>query len=221
VKALASSRAFLAASARTSGVYDLLEPWHSKVLIGRWRASGRAIPAPSAVKREILRGYARRYGLDTLVETGTYKADTVRALRRDFDRIYSIEVDPGLHRRAERRCRRQRNAVLLCGDSADLLPEVLDRLGGPALFWLDAHCSGAGTGSGATETPILRELSSILGRPGSAHVVLVDDHREFARGQVDYPDEEHLHDLVAGTGYDIEVADDILRLLPSTVAEAR
>jgi hypothetical protein len=209
------ARARLADLARSTRCYDLIEPVHSAVRRASWRRAGRPVPPPSAVKRATLRGYGRRYGLGTLVETGTFKGDTVRCLRRDFDRIYSIEVDETLHRQASRRCRWQRNAVLLRGDSADLLPAVLDQLDRPALFWLDAHCSGAGTGTGPLETPILGELHAILSRSGQRHVVLVDDHREFARGQLDYPSEQAVRDLARSAGYHVEVRDDILRLVPA------
>ena len=204
----------LADIARSNGAYDLAEPVHSTVRIGLWRRSGRPLPAPSAVKRETLRSYARAHGLRTLVETGTYKADTVRALRADFDRIYSVEVDEGLYRRAAHRCRGQRNAVLVHGDSSTALPDILQELDGAALFWLDAHYSGGGTGKTALETPILSELTAILTGPTHGHVVLIDDHREFVRGQVDYPTEREVRELADSAGYVLSQTDDILRLVP-------
>lgn len=201
--------------ARSNGLYDLVEPLHSAVLVQRWRRAGSPVPPPSAVKRATLRDYGRRYGLRIMVETGTFKADTVRALRADFARIYSIEVERGLHEQARRRCRRQVNAVLLLGDSSEVLPAVLAELTEPALFWLDAHYSGAGTGMSSVETPILGELAAILSDPAAGHVVLVDDHREFVQGQVDYPTERAVSSLAEAARYQVSVRDDILRLVPS------
>jgi hypothetical protein len=202
--------------ARATGVYDLLEPVHARAAGRRWHRLGCPVPPPSAVKRATLRSYAQRYGLPTLVETGTYKADTVRALRRCFTEIYSIEVDPVLHRQAQHRCRRQRNAVLLLGDSAHRLVEVVGRMRGPGLFWLDAHYSGGATGMAALETPVLAELRAILSGPVRGHVILIDDYREFVAGRVDYPTEQAVRDLAHSAGYDARAADDILRLVPAT-----
>lgn len=199
---------------RSTGLYDLVEPAHSALQRQLWQRAGRPVPAPSSVKRLTLRDYGRRYGLRTLVETGTFKGDTVRALRRDFDRIYSIEIDEGLHQRARRRCRTQQSARLLQGDSAVVLPAVLNELTEPALFWLDAHYSGAGTGTGDIETPILGELRTILSHRGLRHVILIDDHREFVQGQVDYPSEHAVRELAEAAGYAAEVRHDILRLVP-------
>src|SRR5689334_17814500 len=139
----------LGALARKTGIYDVLEPGYALLKQWQWKRSDCPIPPPSSVKRNILRQYGRTHGLRVLVETGTYRADTVRALRRDFDTIFSIELDETLHADAVTRCAGQSNAVLMKGDSAVVLPEVLARLDGPALFWLDAHYSGGKTATAA------------------------------------------------------------------------
>lgn len=202
--------------ARSTLVYDLVEPLYSRLQIRRWERAGRPLPPPSAVKRETLRRYARRYGLNVLLETGTFKADTVRALRRDFRTIYSIEVDATLHQRAKRRCAGQRNAVLLRGDSAVVLPEVVARLESAALCWLDAHFSGGRTGTAQTDTPVLAELRTIMDSRSVGHIVLIDDHREFVTGARDYPSMSEVESLVAEYGYVVEAAEDILRITPAS-----
>jgi len=201
--------------ARAMSVYDVVEPLHAWAAGYWWRRHGCPVPPPSAIKRRTLQRYADRYGLRTLVETGTYKADTVRALRRSFARIYSIEVDPVLYHQAVRRCRRQRNAVLLLGDSADRLSEVVEAITEPSLFWLDAHYSGAETGMADVETPVMAELKVILGGAVHGHVILIDDYREFVSGQADYPSEHAVSDLARSMGYLVSQSDDILRLVPA------
>lgn len=179
-----------------------------------WQRRGCPIPPPHSVKRDLLRVYARDYGLRTLVETGTYNADTVRGVRRHFDRIISIELDPTLHARALRRCRRQKNAELLLGDSGQLIKDVVARLDAPALFWLDAHYSGPGTARHEIDTPILAELTTVLSAE-SSHVILIDDLREFAAHSPDYPQLELIEQLATQHGYVTAAALDILRLTPS------
>jgi hypothetical protein len=202
--------------ARSTGVYDVLEPIYSRHQRWQWERGSRQGAPPSAVKREVLRSTARQRGLHTLVETGTFKGDTVRALRSDFRAIYSIELDDGLYQKAVQRCRNQRNARLFKGDSAVLMPRVLRELSDPTLFWLDAHWSGSGTAKSDMATPILAELSAILAGAPAGSVVLIDDHRDFVRGATDYPPADRIQQSALSAGFTFVVQDDIMRLCPVT-----
>jgi hypothetical protein len=145
----------------------------------QWWLAGKPLPSPNVVKQRTLIGYQKRYGLQTLVETGTYTGEMVQALGMHVKRLISIEVDPGLHARAVTRFAGQRHIRLLQGDSATLLPGVLESLTGPALFWLDGHYMGSGSGRGAEETPIMAEMTALVGHTMRGHVVLIDDARLF------------------------------------------
>lgn len=200
--------------ARRTGAYDALEPLYGSFQRARWGLLGGPTPPPSAVKRQILRRYARAFDLRTLVETGTYRADTVRALRRDFDVIYSIELDDALYETAVTRTKGQVNARIVHGDSATKLPEVLSELTRPALFWLDAHYSGSGTATAAVETPIGQELAAIFGHAVQGHVVLIDDLREFVSGAADYPPLSVVQEVAEKHSYDLATDADVIRLTP-------
>lgn len=204
--------------ARRVGAYDLVEPSYSRYVLRKWESAGRPLPAPSAWKRELLRKAAKEHGLSTLVETGTYKADTVRALRHDFSLIVSIELDPDLHLAAVTRCRGQANARLYQGDSSAVLRELVPTLETPALFWLDAHYSGTGTAFGEKESPIESELESALG-PGM-HIVLIDDAREFRNQANGYPPINAVEVAAAQHGYSVVEEDDVLVLVPLSGASA-
>jgi hypothetical protein len=192
---------------------DVSYPIVTMICYRKWRAAGRPLPAPSSVKRDIIRGYARGYGLDVLVETGTFYADTVRGLRKEFRQIYSIELDEHLYRLAAARCKRQANAVLLQGDSSVRVPEVLARLTSPALFWLDAHFSGGDTAQGSVDTPVHAELIAIL-EDHRSHIVLIDDMRLFANGAPDYPSLDFVRQIALDHGYAMSTALDVIRLIP-------
>ncbi len=101
------------------------------------------------------------------------------------------------------------------GDSGEVLPAVLAAVGRrPCLFWLDAHQMVGGV-RGERVTPVLRELRHVLERrPGD--VVLVDDARLFT-GAFDYPTLDQVAELAAAArpGWNLEVADDIVRLIPN------
>jgi hypothetical protein len=180
-----------------------------------WLAAGRPIPAPSVVKHMVIREYAERHGLGTLVETGTYLGGTVKAVRGNFRRIYSIELDDTLHARARAHFAAFPHITLLHGDSSDVLPGLLPRIAEPSLFWLDGHFSGGQTAKGRLSTPIVAEMQAVLAHPTDGHVILVDDARGFGT-LPDYPSLDELRTLVAAHNPQLvfEVRDDIIRIHP-------
>jgi len=189
----------------------VIEPVRERRDLSAWREAGRLAPPPPAYKRGVVRAYGRQFGLTTLVETGTYYGDMVEAGRRYFGRIISIELSRDLYLRAAKRFADAPNVTILEGDSGGLLPEILDELKGPCLFWLDGHYSAGVTARGDLDTPILKELDAILGHPWQ-DVVLVDDARCF--GQGDYPSIDDVRDLLADRRPDwtLSVVDDIIRI---------
>lgn len=197
-------------------LYDVLEPLNSQIIVSRWRRQGAPIPASPSVKRVMLRRTAQEHGLRVLIETGTFRGDTVMALRRDFDRIVSVELSPELHAKAVRQTRHQHNAELLLGDSGEVLPGVLATLHQPALFWLDAHYSGGVTALGDRVSPISSELDVILGHAVRGHVVLVDDAREFHdSARSGYPGAEVIAAAARQYNYAMSEKHDIFFLVPN------
>jgi hypothetical protein len=118
-----------------------------------WKGQYR--PAPHAVKMRILRSWLPDAAGMTFIETGTYRGDTVLALRHVFKRLISIEIDAALHELAKSRTAAARNINLVLGDCTVELPKILSNLGGRAAFWLDGHWSGGVTGRGDMDDPIL------------------------------------------------------------------
>jgi hypothetical protein len=145
----------------------------------QWWLAGKPVPAPNVVKQRTVIRYQTRYRLRTFVETGTYTGEMVQAMSGHVDRIISIEVAPSLHAQASKRFAGQRHIRLLQGDSAALLPAVLESLDGPALFWLDGHYMGGESGRGTEDTPVMAEMAALFGHPVRGHVVLIDDARLF------------------------------------------
>jgi hypothetical protein len=146
----------------------------------RWKKSGKPAPPPHIIKiRNILR-LAASQKLDILVETGTFHGDTVAATKKYFKCVYSIEVDELLHRNAIQRFACDTNVRLIHGDSAVVLPQLLPKISGKILFWLDGHYSGAGTGRAGSDTPIIAELDAIRAHcNGRPYAIIIDDAREF------------------------------------------
>jgi len=168
----------------------------------------RARDHRDAPKRQLLRDAARTHGLRMLIETGTYMGETAWALRREFARVDTIELEPTLARLAEIRFRRTPNVHVHPGDSAAVLPQLLSALTEPALFWLDAHPSTDRTAHGAI--PLRDELAAIAAHPVRGHVVLVDDLQYL--GEAGYP---RLDELEL-PGYSLDTVGSVARLTPVT-----
>lgn len=182
-----------------------------------WLFAGRPVPPPALVKQTALKHYARRFGLLTLVETGTYLGDTVDRLKGRFLKIFSIELDQKLFLAAQNRFASNPRIKIFQGNSSQVLPGILELLDGPCLFWLDAHYSGGITAKADTETPVMQELEIILGRNQPRDVVLIDDARLFT-GADDYPALESVkaYLLKKRPDYFFEVDNDIIRFSPRT-----
>lgn len=73
---------------------SLLENLENKAAVDASEKAGRPCPSQAAVKHVIIQQYARLFGIDTFVETGTCAGDTVNAVRRCFKQIVSIELSP-------------------------------------------------------------------------------------------------------------------------------
>jgi hypothetical protein len=143
-----------------------------------WTLRGKPVRSPHLLKQMTVAEYGRRYGLGCLVETGTYYGEMVAAVRRQFDLIYSIELDPKLAEYSRQRFKNYPQVKILEGDSGVLVPQVVAQLDRPALFWLDAGYYGVDLTKGDLSR-LLTELSAILSGPVREHVVLMDDARMF------------------------------------------
>lgn len=157
-----------------------------------------AQPAQSAKRRHLLALFRER-GHDTLIETGTYRGDTVAFFLPHARRIVSVEIDPALHARAQSRFAAHPEVEILLGDALELAPQVLAETHTPCLLWLDGHFSGSGTGRGELEEPVVEILARMreLELPGGMTVV-IDDLRRFGR-EPDVPSLDALIDATRAT----------------------
>jgi hypothetical protein len=179
-----------------------------------WKLRPHPVRSPHLLKQRNVVEYAAKFGLRTLVETGTYYGEMVAAVQDRFDRIYSIECIPELARQAARRFDRDPRIRILEGDSAIVLPELLKSLAEPALFWLDAGYWGWEHLQRDPER-LSAEVEAILGHSVRAHVILMDDARMLngQNGALTFTD---FQSRVASRfpGRAVEVKYDIVRIIP-------
>jgi hypothetical protein len=192
-----------------------IRPWTERRIMLQWRLAGRPIPPPPLVKHAIVKDYQRRFGPRVLIETGTFHGDMIDAVRDSFARVVSIELGDDWHARAVKRFAGDPRITLLHGDSGERLRDVLATLDEPALFWLDAHYSGAVTARGVVDSPIVQELAAIRAHRVKGHIILIDDMRDF-RGRDGYPTIDEVVAWIRNgdRAAVVEVRDDILRWHP-------
>jgi len=179
-----------------------------------WKLRGEPIRSPHLLKQRTVRDYARRYGLRVLVEAGTYYGEMVAAMKNHFAEIYSVEFDSALARRAAKKFAGRRHIHILEGDSQKKVPELLQSLRQPALFWLDAGYYGW-AGLQGDKQRLTTELDSILRDSRFPHVILMDDARGL-NGQNGAPTVQQLKQRIEAEfpGRSVEVKYDILRITP-------
>ena len=128
----------------------------------------------------------RQYGsVSTFVETGTYHGRTAFWAANVFEKIITIELSERLHQlvvaeaTANMLPKGRQVTTFLQGDSKKCLKDIVGKLNAPAIFWLDAHYSGADTAGTDCECPLLQELAAILDSDID-HYILIDDVRMFS-----------------------------------------
>ena len=135
-------------------------------------------------------------GIKTLVETGTAHGAMIEACIPHFDKIFSIELSHKFFQECCSRFIRYDNVSLYQGNSAEILPIILANFlpDEPAIYWLDAHCSGGDTAGDPNNSPLEAEIAVIL-QYRTSGIILIDDQHltppELAMYQDIYPGFEY------------------------------
>lgn len=167
------------------------------------------------IKQKTVKDYAKKYGIKTFIESGTYLGMMVKAVKNSFEKIYTIELDYKLYNHVKNKFKNLRYIKVLHGDSSKILPKILEDIKDPCLFWLDAHYSKGITAKGDKESPIMNEISCILAHKIKDHVILIDDADAFV-GKNDYPKISQLRKIILNklAGMKFYVRDNIIRITP-------
>ena len=160
-----------------------------------WRRRAYAAPSPRRIKVQVL----LRNGFPdaTWIETGTFMGETTQLLSTVAKQVYSVEPEPGLHARAQKRFAQHNHVTILHGTSEAVFPTLLPTVSGAVNFWLDGHYSAGVTYKGERDTPVVEELLAIEANLSrfTKMCVLIDDLRCFHPSNpehVHYPTLNHL-----------------------------
>jgi hypothetical protein len=181
-----------------------------------WKLRGEPRRIPHLLKQRTVLEYARRFGLKTLVETGTYYGEMIAAVGGKFDQIYSIELDSRLAKLAQQRFGGQPHVHVIEGDSQKVVPELLRQLDRSCLWWLDAGYCGW-VGEIGNPNRLGSEFEAILADRRHEHIILMDD-ADGINGEGNSPT---LAELIASIEKSypqrkVEVARNIIRITPRT-----
>lgn len=160
--------------------------------------------------------YARRYGSEMIVETGSAAGDNAAMLAEWTDLpVITIELDHSFYLKTINRNRDDRRVLPIHGDSPGVIRSIADWVPPRTVWWLDAHIDDwAHAPKGMRTTPITEEIFLVMSRHLD-DVILIDDARLFGLAQ-GYPDlaavGRHVHQL--DESYSIETLYDIIRATP-------
>lgn len=201
-------------------LWRLITKSNDQMSVESWINAGRPLPPPHSVKRMVIDEFKGKYSYNNFVETGTYLGDMVELQKNNFANVYSIELGKDLHAKATKRFKKDSNVEIIQGDSGKMLFELVPKLNGPAIFWLDGHYSAGITAKGDKDCPVFEELDAIFEVKPSEHVILIDDARCFV-GKDDYPTIAELTAYLKklDEAYVLEVEHDIIRCFRSKDTE--
>ena len=171
------------------------------------------IRLPACMIRDEFINYGRRYNAKNFVETGTHLGATCLhiAAYGHFNNIFSVELgkeycsflEKNFSQHAKKANIDVSNVKMWGGDSALMLPQMLDLLNDRCVFWLDAHISGGSTvGSRDYETPIIKELNVIAAHSIKDHVIIIDDIQGCFESNNSWPDIREVTDIIKSINKD-------------------
>lgn len=111
------------------------------------------------------------------VETGTNVGNTAIWAGQYFEQVYTIEIMEEYSKQASLRPDCPKNIKFCVGSSTDVLPTIVKEVDDNALFWLDGHYSGQGTGGSDNECPVMDEIRIAAACKNA--IILIDDARCF------------------------------------------
>lgn len=199
-------------------IFKLKKSPVSLIFLVLWYLRNKPIPSPPIYKERVVSEYGKKFGIDILFESGTFRGDMVYAVKNQFKRIITIELSDYYFKNAVKLFKNDKHIEIYFGDSGKEIKRILKSMKEPIVFWLDGHFVGEGTAKGKLDTPIVNELKAILNHKIQSHVILIDDASYF-NGKNDYPTIKELKGMLKVSEYSLKVENDIIRITPSNISQ--
>ncbi|MGA8164507.1 MAG: class I SAM-dependent methyltransferase [Waddliaceae bacterium] len=119
------------------------------------------------------------YNIKTVVETGTFQANSTVFFSYLFDEVHTIEIDRDTHLKAIKKFPLLSHVHFHLGSSDDVLKFLLPKLSKePVLFYLDAHWQ--------KHWPLRNELIEISKTHRDNCIIVIDDFKVPGRNDIPY-----------------------------------
>lgn len=162
------------------------------------------------------------FGIEVFIETGTFKGKTTSWAAANFNKVFTIEYSKVLYEIVLKKFSLYPNVTCLFGSSPERLPEILNIIDKPAIFWLDAHWCGGSTYGVVDECPLLEEIALII-QKNESHIIIIDDARLFLKAPSKFHSEDQwpgINEIVAlllqRSGFYTFCSEDVIVSIPIT-----
>lgn len=108
----------------------------------------------------------KEFDIKTVIECGSCVGGTTKWLANNFEKVYTIEINPEFRNICLQRIDGLNNVESILGNSTDHLPSLLNNCGDNMLIYLDDHWN--------TYFPLLDELK-IIADSGKKPVIVIHD----------------------------------------------
>lgn len=123
--------------------------------------------------------YLNLYPNTILIETGSGNGTGIkRALGAGFQEVHSIEIDPARYAVCLKKFVKNSKVHLYLGDSAVILPKILENIVEPCTILLDAHIMEMTEIHAEILCPVIQELKMVCDHGklhNIKHKILIDD----------------------------------------------
>lgn len=130
--------------------------------------------------KDLLLKWKREFGLEQLIETGTFKGETTSWAANHFESVTTVEFSNELYKQTSQKYSHLTNIDFQYGDSAEVLEEIAPQLDESVVFCLDAHwCAGVDETAGEDDQCPLEDELYAIAESDYPHFIAIDDAKVF------------------------------------------